>query len=140
MLEIHNHTSIKISVSEIKKTIKHLTKFFKLQLPHLEIIFLEADAIHLLNKNFLHHDYPTDVLSFPYQIPKKFKNTKFDQYFLGTILLCPDIIHKQEKSYIFDKYLVHGFFHLMGYDHISKKNNRKWQSTLKQYHSFIEPK
>ena len=71
-----------------------------------------------LNSRFLQKDYPTDVLSFPFneEVPE-------EGYYLGDIFICYPIAEEQsrENGITLEKELltlmVHGILHLGGYDH-----------------------
>jgi len=75
----------------------------------------EAQA---LNSRYLQRDYPTDVLSFPFneEVPE-------EGYYLGDIFVCYPIAGEQakENNITLEEELltlmVHGILHLGGYDH-----------------------
>lgn len=76
---------------------------------------LTSDAeLHQLNREFLHHDYATDVLSFPSPGPDGF---------LGEIAISVDRAREQAEAYghtLEDEIgilLLHGVLHLLGMDH-----------------------
>ena len=68
-----------------------------------------------LNKKFRKKNKPTDVLSFPSN-----RKTKKNSY-LGDIAISYEIINKRSFNsnffFEFDKMWVHGYLHLLGYDH-----------------------
>ena len=70
-----------------------------------------------LNKKFRKKNIPTDVLSFPFINKIKYKK---DMY-LGDIAISYEIINKRSKysnfSTEFDKMWIHGYLHLLGYNH-----------------------
>jgi rRNA maturation RNase YbeY len=61
---------------------------------------------------------PKNVLSFPADADFPHPNTK--QKPLGEIYLNPDVI--KEQGWQFEYILIHGFLHLLGYDHIKKSD------------------
>ncbi len=71
-----------------------------------------------LNSQYLHRDYPTDVLSFPFneEVPE-------EGFYLGDIFVCYPIAGEQakENGITLEEELlmlmVHGILHLGGYDH-----------------------
>lgn len=83
--------------------------------------FVEIDEIHGLNRQYRHKDKPTNVLSFPFEIPEEIQ---MDPPLLGDIVICADIIEKeaeeQQKELIahWAHMVIHGVLHLLGYDHI----------------------
>ena len=82
------------------------------------ILLTNNKKMRLLNKKFRNKNKATDVLSFPLtDIIKKRK-------YLGDIALSYEIINKRSKKTNFnfelDRMWVHGYLHLVGYNH--KKN------------------
>ena len=72
-----------------------------------------------LNYEFRKKNKPTDVLSFPLSYNK----------YIGDIAISYEIINKRSKLtnffLEFDKMWVHGYFHLIGYDHKKLKDFKK---------------
>ena len=79
--------------------------------------------IQKLNKLFRKKNKPTDILSFP--LTKKIRVSK--QTYLGDIIISYNFINKPKSlnTKLFKekliKLFIHGFLHLLGFDH--KKNN-----------------
>lgn len=83
-------------------------------------IVLADDAfVQKLNKDYRGKDKPTNVLSFPSDISASSE--------LGDIILALEAIEREakEQKKSFRNHtthlLVHGFLHLLGYDHIEEK-------------------
>ena len=84
-------------------------------------------SIKKLNKNFRNKDKPTDILSFPSN--KKLKKIK--ENYIGDIIISYNFIDKP-KSQSFKifkekliKIFIHGFLHLLNFDHIKDKDYKK---------------
>ena len=79
------------------------------------IALMDNATIHALNKRFLDHDEPTDVLSFPLSEPGGRKLT-------GELVLGVEVAQAQASSRGHDVqaelalYVIHGLLHLCGYD------------------------
>ena len=77
-----------------------------------------------LNRKWRKKDYPTNVLSFPLDIPKGL----FETNFLGDIIICAPIIEQEafeQKKDIqahWAHIIIHGCLHLLGYDHITDED------------------
>ena len=122
-----------------KKKIKNPKKYIKkkiLKLKRLKIfqnksmnctVFLTKNkTIKKLNKKFRKQNKPTDVLSFPFdnKITKREK-----KIYLGDIAISYEIVNKRSKNsnffLEFDKMWIHGYLHLLGYDHKKNKSFKK---------------
>ena len=81
-------------------------------------------SIKKLNKSFRNKDKPTDILSFPSN--KKFKKIK--ENYIGDIIISYNFIDKpKSQSFKFFKEkliktFIHGFLHLLNFDHIKDKD------------------
>ena len=77
-----------------------------------------------LNKKFRNKNKATDVLSFP---SEKKINIKKSPY-IGDIVISYDFMNKPKALSILEfknkvtKIFIHGFLHLLGYDHIKLKD------------------
>ena len=80
-----------------------------------------------LNKDFRNKDKSTDILSFPSS--KKIKISK--QTYIGDIIISYNFIDKPKSQKIktfkikLIKIFIHGFLHLIGFDHIKKHHCKK---------------
>ena len=85
--------------------------------------------IKKLNKYFRNKNKSTDILSFP--LNKKVKLSK--QSYIGDIIISYEFINKPklQKSKLFKtklvKTFIHGFLHLLNFDHIQNKDYKKMQ-------------
>ena len=89
-----------------------------------------------LNKKFRNIDKATDVLSFPFFSSKNLKLIKEKNFYIGDIAVSYEIINiRSKKSFFnleFDKMWVHGFLHLLGYNHIKNKDYYKMNKVEKR--------
>ena len=87
--------------------------------------------IQKLNKLFRKKNKPTDILSFP--LTKKVRISK--QNYLGDIIISYNFINKPKSlnTKLFKekviKIFIHGFLHLLGFDH---KKNKDYIKMLKE--------
>ena len=79
-----------------------------------------------LNKKFRNLNKATDVLSFPTFSLNDLRKIKEKEIYLGDIATSFEIIYSRGKKkdfFIeFDKVWIHGFLHLLGYDHIKNQD------------------
>ena len=99
----------------------------------ITITLTNAENIKEINKQYRNIDKTTDVLSFPMfekdELENKIKNRLFEhEDVLGDIIISIPKVEEQAKEYghSFERELsymvVHGFYHLMGYDHIKEED------------------
>ena len=90
----------------------------------LTILLSDNKNIKKLNKKFRNKNKATDVLSFP---SEKKINIKKSPY-IGDIIISYDFMNKPKTLSILEfknkvtKIFIHGFLHLLGYDHIKLKD------------------
>ena len=101
---------------------------------YISITLTTPNKIKILNKNYRDIDKETDVLSFPLfekSEIEEFIKTKYEmEDCLGDIVISIERVEEQAKEYghSFERELsymcVHGFYHLMGYDHIKDEDKK----------------
>ena len=101
----------------------------------ITITFTTPEDIRKINKKYRKIDKATDVLSFPMfekdELDEKIKNKDFlHEDVLGDIIISIEKVKEQAEEYghSFERelsyMLVHGFYHLMGYDHIEEEDKK----------------
>ena len=123
-----------------KKKLQKLSTIpsFKNKNQEFSILLTNSKKIRSLNYKFKKKNKPTDVLSFPTQ--NVFKNNSY----IGDIAICFEILNKRSKTsnffLEFDKMWIHGYFHLIGYDHKKLKDfqkmSKKENLVLKYFHQI----
>ena len=96
------------------------------------IAFVDNAHIHRLNKQFLDHDEPTDVLTFPYTEPDA-KSLE------GEVVIG----YEMAQEYANDRghelylelllYVIHGCLHLCGYDDKDAKAKNEMRAKEREY-------
>lgn len=103
---------------------------------YLSVTLTNPEQIHKLNKEYRNVDRATDVLSFPMFekeeideiVSKQIKNPIPEV--LGDIVISIEKVKEQANEYghSFERelsyMLVHGFYHIMGYDHIEEEEDK----------------
>ena len=125
----------KIYEDIIKKTVKQCFEEEKLMGSklYISITLTTPEKIREINNEYRNIDKPTDVLSFPMfekdELKLKIENNDFiHEDVLGDIVVSIDQVEKQAKEYghsferEFAYMIVHGLYHLMGYDHIKEED------------------
>jgi len=106
---------------------------------NVNIVFTDDGYIADLNKRYRNINAPTNVLSFPFQDDHQSLDPAFPSKELGDICISVDTARKEAAEYNqtmqhrLNWLLVHGFLHLLGYDHErSKKDAKQMLSKEKQ--------
>lgn len=113
------------SFDKFKPTIRRVVGFLEKKLKQ-EKSYLE---VYLVGKEFMHKN----VLAFP--APKGFPRPDVKLRPLGEIYLNPKYI--QEKGEDLTFMLIHGFLHLLGYDHKKENDRISMESKEKELLKFL---
>ena len=105
---------------------------------YVSITLTVPDEIQKINKLYRKIDKPTDVLSFPMFEKEEIQKLKDEHYdvddVLGDIIISIPRVQEQaiEYGHSFERELaymcVHGFYHLMGYDHMCDEDKEKMRA------------
>jgi len=131
---------IKKPDSYIRFRLKKLSKYsiFKNKKHEFTIFLTSSNKMKKLNKKFRKKNKPTDVLSFPIN-----KNSNKNSY-IGDIALSFEIINKRSKltnfNIEFDKMWLHGYLHLIGYDHKKFKEFKKMNTKENLILNYLKKK
>lgn len=96
--------------------------------------FVSLDEITQLNTQYRKKIGPTNVLSFPSEIPKEIMS-EFEYPYLGDIIICPEVLHQESSEQhipIKDHWahiIIHGVLHLLGHDHMEPEEEQIMQIT-----------
>lgn len=95
----------------------------------VSVILVDDATIHAMNKEFLHHDYPTDIITFPLE----------EDTIDGELYISLDTAARQAAEYGVSltnelmRLAAHGTLHLVGYDDATDED-RKEMSRLEDYY------
>ena len=112
---------IKDPENYLEKKLNKLSRkpYFKKKKQEFSILLTNNKKMKNLNFKFRRKNKPTDVLSFQSN----------DNIYIGDIAISYEIVNKRSKLsnfFIeFDKMWIHGYFHLIGYDHKKLKDFKK---------------
>ena len=105
----------------------------------VSIRVVDAAEGQSLNLRYRHKDYPTNVLSFPAELPPGLKIP-----LLGDLVLCAPVIEKEarEQHKGLDEHyahlVVHGVLHLIGHDHETIAEARRMEALETQVLETME--
>ena len=127
LVGIFNETNEEIEeLKELDGLTEYMIKYMDAGNAMFNVIIVDNNKIHELNKEYRNIDRETDVISFALEDDKTF-NLK-DIRVLGDIYISIDKARSQAKEYGHSLkrelcfLCVHGFLHLLGYDHMKKED------------------
>ncbi|ERK59559.1 translation metalloprotein YbeY [Gemella bergeri ATCC 700627] len=101
----------------------------------MSLTFVNKDEIQYINREYRGKDVPTDVISFALndEVEDEIDIIGLENEInsLGDVIICVDIAKEQalEYNHSFDREIgflaVHGFLHLLGYDHMNKDDEKE---------------
>ena len=104
---------VKINRSKLEKLFKEIVLKENKKLGEIQLVFLKDQEILKINREFLSHNYFTDVIAFEYNK----KGTISGDICIGTGSVARNA--KQYKTLFQDeliRVIIHGVLHLLGYD------------------------
>ena len=114
--------SVRIPLPKVKRLATKVLAAEKLK-GALSIAFVDRATMRRINKQFLKHDFDTDVLAFP-----------LDGKLVGELVISTDYAIKEAKARRIpvmeevSRYVVHGILHLAGYDdHTRAAKSKMWK-------------
>ncbi len=118
-IEINSNSTSIPSADNIELWISAALKSDELIDAEVSVYIVDEIESQALNNQYRGKDYPTNVLSFPADIPEAVVIP-----LLGDLVVCAPVVAReaQEQNKSLDAHwahmLVHGTLHLLGYDHI----------------------
>lgn len=115
-IDVCNQTDIHVDFDRLAKAVREVLSMADVSKATISVAVVDDETIHGINREFLNHDYPTDVLSFPLE-------RNLDQGILkGEILVSIETAAENAAEYQWSTddelllYVIHGSLHLIGYD------------------------
>jgi len=120
-------------IKKIELFFNTITKFFPKKYRFIKkkvaitVLLSNNTNIKKLNKRFRNKNKATDILSFPLEIKINLKKNPY----LGDLVISYQFMNKPKKLTNLEfkkkvaKIFIHGFLHLLGYDHIKLKDFKK---------------
>lgn len=130
----------------VEKVLKHAADAEKIGESEVSVTFVTNDMIRGINKEYRGKDEPTDVISFAMEEMGEGELEivgLMAPRTLGDIIISLDRTKEQAADYghSFERELgflaVHGFLHLLGYDHMNKEDEKKMFSRQEEILSSL---
>jgi probable rRNA maturation factor len=99
----------------------------------INVVLVDSETIHQYNVDFLQHDYPTDVISFPSE------DRRGEGYLEGEILACTEVAKDRSAEFGWSAeeelmlYVVHGMLHLVGFDDVKPEQQAVMQEQERNF-------
>lgn len=129
-IKIYNNSSLpRIPRQKIENTVRAGLSGEKCTDAEIRIIYDSDEAIHQLNREYLGHDYPTDVITFPLEV----------RPLEGEIYISADTAAIQAEEYnetlneVLIRLAIHGTLHLTGYDDDTEDKKSKMSALETHY-------
>ena len=126
----------------VEKVLEKALEKEKLENTYFNLIIVDNNYIHELNKKYRNIDRPTDVITFALEDENSIIIPNEDRI-LGDIYISIDKAREQSQEYQHSLLrelcflAVHGFYHLLGYDHQTKEEEKimfqKQEEVLEEY-------
>ena len=123
----------------VRRALKRAATTLSTKTAELAIVLTDDAAMRRLNRNWRGVDAPTNVLSFAMKNPGDQLDQRLGSHLvgnhLGDIVLAYETVKReaQREGKPFDHHLahlvVHGFLHLLGYDHGNDAQARRMEAT-----------
>ncbi len=130
MNQIEIFTQVNEEIKELEEVRKVLYKAMEMEELHdtsFNLIIVDNDYIHELNKSYRNIDRETDVITFALEDEDTLV-VGSDERILGDIYISIEKARSQALEYghsllrELSFLAVHGFYHLLGYDHMNKED------------------
>ncbi len=141
------------AVERLKNFAERLLKAAGLDGAELSVLLVNDERIRELNRNWRNKDKPTDVLSFPQDFPDREFPERFEPEgligevrencrgcrILGDIVVSVDTARRQAGELGWsleeelERLLLHGFVHLLGFDHERDEKQRENFERLEEF-------
>ena len=122
-----------INKPRLKKAVRAILQDGGILSADISIGIVTDERMHELNRQYLNHDYPTDVLSFVLTHDKKHKSLE------GEIIASSDYATREALRYGWTGndelllYIIHGCLHLVGYDDTTARAKKEMTEAETRY-------
>ncbi len=132
---INNQDLISIDPRYFQSLASNILARFNIKQASLNILFVDNKRIHEINNQFLQHDFPTDVITFPMN---EISETPPQQSIEGEIVISAEMAKEMAESVGWSArdelalYLIHALLHLYGYDDLNEQDQLQMRRKEKE--------
>ncbi len=131
-IEISNRQSaVEVDRERMQQAAESILRDAGVAEAHLSLAVVDDDTIHQLNRQYLDHDYPTDVLSFLLE--------RDAERLEGEVIVSAETAVRAAAEYSWPPgdelllYVIHGTLHLVGHDDASPSERTAMQREERRY-------
>lgn len=95
----------------------------------ISLAYLDKEDLREMNRKYRNLDRTTNVLSFLYEK---------SPYLKGEIIISKYSIEKKNENFL--KLYIHGLLHLLGFDHMNKKDREIMRKKEEEYFKYYNEK
>lgn len=125
-------SQLPLPVEEIRQCAEKLLEDEHVASARISLVFVTDREIHEINRDYLQHDYPTDVISF--LLEERLPDSEdaipdvprgYGKHLEGEVIVSPETAIRASQEFHWSAqqetilYVVHGLLHLAGYDDLS---------------------
>lgn len=131
----NQHSTFRVEIERLREAAKAVLVGEGFDSAQVSLAIVDDETIHRLNRQYLQHDYPTDVLSFVLE--------SSDDYLEGEVIVSADTASRVGAEYGLSAadelllYVIHGVLHLAGHDDHAEQDRQKMRDREQTYlHQF----
>lgn len=121
--------TVRLTDKEIKSVISRVSRGEGIEAAELAIVLVHDRRIRILNKHFLHHDYVTDVITFPLEEKKVHAEIYINVQQAVRQARMYGVTVRNEMI----RLIVHGTLHAFGYDDTAAKSRAAMERVQERY-------
>ena len=117
----------RVSLNFLKLTIKNVLAALNLEECKIDFVFCDNSFIQNINRKYLNHNYPTDVIAFNLA-------DSLDPNYCGEIVISVEkakensLLYKTSLAEEITLYIIHGLLHLIGYEDNTAKERKRMRN------------
>ena len=127
----------KIETSHFEEITSKILQEHSRNVEKITIIFCSDEYLLRLNKEYLSHDYYTDIITFEYSNKTEYSGDLFIS--LDRVEENAKIFHKTYENELY-RVMLHGILHLVGYNDKTEREKQQMKEKENNYLTLIEEK
>jgi probable rRNA maturation factor len=123
---------VSVDRDRMREIVRAVLKDEEISEAEISLAFVDNPTIHQLNKRYLNHDEPTDVLSFPLSEPSA-KKLAGELVIGAEVALAEAGTRGHDVQAELSLYVIHGLLHLCGYQDKSETSAKEMRNRERYY-------